>query len=48
LRECYRFLYRSNLNVKQACAQIAAEIASSDVRDHLLAFIEHSQRGIVR
>jgi UDP-N-acetylglucosamine acyltransferase len=48
LRECYRFLYRSNLNVKQACGQIAAEIASSDVRDHLLAFIEHSQRGIVR
>ena len=48
LRECYRLLYRANLNVKQACERIAAEIASSDVRDHLLAFIEHSQRGIVR
>ena len=48
LRECYRFLYRSNLNVKQACGQIAAEIAVSEVRDILLAFIEKSQRGIVR
>jgi len=48
LRECYRFLYRSNLNVKQACEQIAAEIDSSDVRDNLLTFIEKSQRGIVR
>ncbi len=48
LRECYRFLYRSNLNVKQACGQIAAEIAASEVRDILLAFIEKSQRGIVR
>lgn len=48
LRECYRFLYRSNLNVKQACARIAAEIVASDVRDVLLAFIEKSQRGIVR
>ena len=48
LRECYRFLYRSNLNVKQACGQIAAEIAASEVRDTLLVFIEKSQRGIVR
>jgi UDP-N-acetylglucosamine acyltransferase len=48
LRECYRFLYRSNLNVKQACAQIAAELPEAEVRSHLLAFIEHTQRGIVR
>ncbi len=48
LREAYRLLYRSNLNVRQACGQIAAEIAASGVRDHLLSFIESSQRGIVR
>lgn len=48
LRECYRFLYRSNLNVKQACERIAAEIPESDVRSQLLTFIEQSQRGIVR
>lgn len=48
LRECYKFLYRSNLNVKQACEQISEEISTSDVRNHLLSFIESSQRGIVR
>lgn len=48
LRECYRLLYRSNLNVKQACEKIASEIDASEVRDHLLAFIGHTQRGIVR
>ncbi len=48
LRECYRFLYRSNLNVKQSCEEIASSIAASEVRDHLLAFIAESKRGIVR
>ncbi len=48
LREAYKFLYRSNLNVKQACEQIRAEIVPSDVQKHLLSFIEGSQRGIVR
>lgn len=48
LREAYRFLYRANLNVKQACEKIAAEIPASEVRDNLLTFIESSQRGIVR
>ena len=48
LRECYRILYRANLNVKQACERIAAEIAPSDVQSRLLTFIENSKRGIVR
>lgn len=48
LRDAYRFLYRSNLNVNQACEQIEAEIQTSDVLAHLLAFIRSSQRGIVR
>lgn len=48
LREAYRFLYRANLNVKQACEKIVAEIPASEVRDNLLTFIESSQRGIVR
>jgi UDP-N-acetylglucosamine acyltransferase len=47
LREAYRFLYRSNLNVKQACEQIAGEIPVSEARDHLLSFIESTHRGIV-
>lgn len=48
LREAYRQLYRSNLNVKQACEKIAAEPDQPKVVAHLLAFIESSQRGIVR
>ena len=48
LREAYRLLYRSNLNVKQACEQIASGLASSEVIAHLLSFIEASTRGIIR
>ena len=48
LREAYRLLWRSNLNVKQACEEIAKEIPASEARDHLLAFIAASERGIIR
>ena len=48
LREAYRLLYRSNLNVKQACEKIAADFSGPDVIAHLLAFVASSQRGIIR
>lgn len=48
LREAYRILYRSNLNVRQSCDKIRSELGESDVLTHLLAFIETSQRGIIR
>ncbi len=48
LREAYRFLYRSNLNVKQACEKMRAELPGVPVLDQLLTFVESSQRGIVR
>jgi UDP-N-acetylglucosamine acyltransferase len=48
LREAYRLLCRANLNVKQACETILAELPSNDHINHLLAFIEVSKRGIVR
>jgi UDP-N-acetylglucosamine acyltransferase len=48
LREAYRLLYRSNMNVKQACEKISEELAGPDVIGHLLDFIAASQRGIVR
>lgn len=48
LREAYRLLYRSNMNVKQACEKISEELAGPDVIAHLLDFIAASQRGIVR
>lgn len=48
LREAYRLLYRSNLNVKQACEKIASDFCGPDVISRLLAFVESSQRGIIR
>ena len=48
LREAYRLLYRSNLNVRQACEKIGTELGRSDVLDYLVTFVESSQRGIIR
>jgi UDP-N-acetylglucosamine acyltransferase len=48
LREAYRLLCRANLNVKQACETIRAEVTQNAHIVHLLAFIEASKRGIVR
>jgi UDP-N-acetylglucosamine acyltransferase len=48
LREAYRLLCRANLNVKQACETIRAELPPNEHISHLLAFIEASKRGIVR
>jgi len=48
LREAYRLLCRSNLNVKQACETIREQLPQGEHMKHLLDFIEASKRGIVR
>lgn len=48
LREAYRLLCRTNLNVKQACEAIREQLPSNSHLEHLLSFIEASKRGIVR
>ncbi len=48
LREAYRLLCRSNLNVKQACDSIREQLPPSPHLTHLLEFIEASKRGVVR
>lgn len=48
LKEAYKILYRQNLVTKQALAQIKAELPACPERDHLVAFIEASERGIAR
>lgn len=48
LREAFRLLCRSNLNVKQACESIREQLATNSHLEHLLTFIEASKRGIVR
>lgn len=46
LREAYRLIYRSNLNVTQAVERIKSEVAPIPEIQHLLEFIETSDRGI--
>lgn len=48
LREAYRLLCRSNLNVKQAVEAIRKDLPDTPPLQHLLGFIEASKRGIVR
>lgn len=48
LREAYRLLCRSNLNVKQASDAIREQLPANEHLAHLLTFIEGSKRGIVR
>jgi UDP-N-acetylglucosamine acyltransferase len=48
LKDAYRILYRSSLNVTQAVRRIRERHAGSAEVEHLLAFVEVSHRGIVR
>lgn len=48
LKEAYRILYRGKLNVKQAVETIGKELPDSPEMTELLAFIESSERGIIR
>ncbi|MDR3297126.1 MAG: acyl-ACP--UDP-N-acetylglucosamine O-acyltransferase [Prevotellaceae bacterium] len=47
IHSLYRILYQSNLNVSQACDEIARQPAST-ARDLLLAFIRGSKRGLIK
>lgn len=46
IKEAYKLLYRSGLNVSQALLQIKKELQSPEVA-HLIHFIENSKRGIL-
>lgn len=48
LKEAYRLLYRGNLNVKQAVEALRKEVPDIPEIAELCAFIESSQRGIIR
>lgn len=48
LKEAYRILYRSNLNVKQAVENIRHELGTTPEVAELCTFIESSHRGIIR
>jgi UDP-N-acetylglucosamine acyltransferase len=48
LQTAIRLLTRSNLNTSQAVERIRAELAQTAELEHLLEFIESSQRGVVK
>lgn len=48
ISDIYRIIYLSDLNVTNAVRLVRETIAESPVRDEILDFIEHSQRGIIR
>ncbi|MBV8585581.1 MAG: acyl-ACP--UDP-N-acetylglucosamine O-acyltransferase [Verrucomicrobia bacterium] len=48
LKESYRILYRSNLNTKQAIAELQTQFGDIEPVQQLIQFIERSQRGIIR
>ncbi|MFC1462736.1 acyl-ACP--UDP-N-acetylglucosamine O-acyltransferase [Verrucomicrobiota bacterium] len=48
LKLAYKILYREGLSTSQAVDRIRAEIPGSPEVDHLVSFIESSERGIVK
>lgn len=48
IQEIYRYLYLRNLNVSQALRIIETELTATDERDEIIAFINKSQRGIMK
>ncbi len=48
LREAYRLLYRSKMNVKQAVEEIRKTLSGAVEIEQLIEFIESSGRGIIR
>ena len=48
VKQAYKILFRSNLGVAEALAQMEAELGPHPEIAHLLAFVRGSQRGITR
>ena len=48
LKECYRILYRKELNVGQAVEEIHATLPSGPEVEEFLKFVNASTRGIIK
>jgi UDP-N-acetylglucosamine acyltransferase len=48
LKKAYRLLYRQSLSVQQAIDKIRETLGSFESLDHLVAFVEASERGILK
>ncbi len=48
IKDAYRILYRSKLNLQQAVEQMQAELLLGPELDRLLEFLQTSSRGVIR
>jgi len=48
IKQAYKVVFRSNLGLQEAIAQLGAELAGYPEIDHLIDFLKGSQRGITR
>lgn len=48
VKQAYKIVFRSNLGLAEAIAQLQAELQGHPEIDHFLAFLQGSQRGITR
>ncbi len=48
MKEAYRFLYRSDLNVAQAVERMRSELPDIPEIEHLIGFVTQSARGIIK
>src|SRR5437763_5503405 len=48
VKDAFKILYRSKLGFREAIAHVRAEHGGHDEIDHLVAFLENSERGIAR
>lgn len=48
IQEVYRILYLSDLNVTNAVRLIQETVPQSPIRDEIIHFVQHSDRGIIR
>jgi UDP-N-acetylglucosamine acyltransferase len=48
LNKAYRLIYRSKLNMSQAMERIRAEVPMTPEVENVIAFIDKSERGIIR
>lgn len=46
LRQAYRILFRSKVNLKQAIARVRSKVEPNEEVEYLLNFIENSKRGV--
>ena len=48
IRDIYRVIYDSDLNVSDACRKVEAEFEESEEKRTILDFIASSKRGIIK